>query len=140
MKQIEVVAAVIIRDYRFLCVQRGFSKLPYISEKWEFPGGKIEHSESMTEALEREIREELGMQLQDLSFFTTISHNYPDFSLTMHAFLCTSDQAEPILTEHLDYVWLPVSEMESLDWAAADIPIVDLLIERFAATHGKVTE
>jgi 8-oxo-dGTP pyrophosphatase MutT (NUDIX family) len=61
MKHVTVVAAVIERNGKILCVQRGKSALPYISEKWEFPGGKIEANETEQETIVREIREELHM-------------------------------------------------------------------------------
>ena len=129
MKRIEVVAAIIIYQDRFLCVRRGESPLDYISKKWEFPGGKIESNESKDQALEREIREELEMIIDNINYFTTVTHTYPDFILTMHAYKCTSDEVTPTLNEHLEYKWLPIDDLSSLDWAAADIPIVNQLVK-----------
>ena len=63
MKQVTVVAAIIIQDEQILCVQRGESKLPYISKKYEFPGGKVEAGETLSETVIREIREELDMDI-----------------------------------------------------------------------------
>lgn len=129
MKTIEVVAAVIENAAGLiLAVQRGESSKDYISKKWEFPGGKIETGESLHEALSRELEEELRIQATVGELVTTVDHTYPDFRLIMHAFKCKIISGELTLTEHLDKKWLPKSELRNLDWAAADIPIVDLLI------------
>ena len=124
MKKIEVVAAVIIDNNKYMCVQRGTNSKIYLSEKWEFPGGKIEGNENHTEALVREIQEELNMQIEPLNHIITVDHTYPDFQLVMHAYLSKIIDGEPELTEHLDLKWLSVDLLSSLDWAAADIPIV----------------
>jgi 8-oxo-dGTP diphosphatase len=128
MKHITVVAAVIEHKGKYLCVQRGINKYDYISKKWEFPGGKVEADESPENALIREIQEELAMEINELHFFITVEHPYPDFRLTMYTYLCKSEQTTPTLTEHLEYSWQSASDMNHLDWAAADLPIVEKLI------------
>jgi len=128
MKKIEVVAGVIFYKGLVLCVQRPKSKFPYISEKFEFPGGKIEEGETKEEALHRELFEELNLSAKIKSFFLTVIHEYPDFELTMHSFMCEVDSQELTLREHLDQRWLNINELTSLDWAAADVPIVDKLV------------
>lgn len=128
MKQIEVVAAILLRDGRILCVQRGANKFAYISHKYEFPGGKIEPGESREEAVKRELREELKMKIDVKEAFMTVTHQYPDFHLTMHTFLCTSTTPEVTLTEHINYHWLTKNELRRLDWAEADLPIIEKLI------------
>ena len=129
MKKIEVVAGIIHFKNEILCVQRPQSKLSYISEKFEFPGGKIERGETQKEALKRELEEELSISSRINDLFLTVSHMYPDFELTMHAYQCEVDSKEMILHEHIDNKWLPLSELSKLDWAAADIPIVKILME-----------
>ncbi len=129
MKHIHVVAAVIIHNNKILCVQRGPAKYEYISKKWEFPGGKLEEGETKLEAIVREIKEELHMEINVDAFLITVKHTYPDFQLTMDAFLCSSITGELTLTEHSDYKWLEKSELSGLDWAAADVPIVEKLNE-----------
>ena len=128
MKYIEVVAAIILDAEKVLCVQRGENKFQYISHKYEFPGGKVEPNETGNEAIKREIAEELSMKIEVKSYLMTIEHQYPDFRITMKCFKCTCLSNTVVLTEHIRYQWLPVEELESLDWAAADIPIVQKLI------------
>jgi 8-oxo-dGTP diphosphatase len=128
MKRIEVVAGIIFFQDLVLCVQRPKNKLYYISEKFEFPGGKIEEGESKKEALHRELFEELNISTNIKSSFLTVVHEYPDFELTMHSFICEVETKELTLKEHIDYKWLATSELEKLDWASADIPIVKKLV------------
>jgi len=127
MKLYHVVAACIYKNNKILSVQKGKNAYDYISEKWEFPGGKIEAGESEEEALKREIFEELSMSILVEKKIMTIEYSYPDFHLTMAVFLCSSKD-EPILSEHIQYKWLYPSELGSLDWAAADVPVIDRLI------------
>ena len=128
MKKVEVVAGVIFWGNQILCVQRPKNKLQYISEKFEFPGGKIELGETKEDALHRELFEELNLLTKINSFFMTVVHEYPDFELTMHSFICEADSKELKLNEHIDKKWLKINELNTLDWAAADIPIVEKLL------------
>jgi 8-oxo-dGTP diphosphatase len=128
MKKIEVVAAVIFHNEKILCVQRGDNKYSYIAFKYEFPGGKVEEGETNEQAIKREILEELNLPITIDSKFITVNHEYPDFILIMHSFLCSCSTPELQLSEHIDYKWLDKTELKPLDWAAADIPIVDKLI------------
>lgn len=129
MKHIEVVAAVVIKDGKYLCTKRNWSKYKYISYKYEFPGGKVELGESNEEALAREMFEELSVEVKVNDLCTTVEHSYPDFNLTMHAYYCELLTEEIQLNEHTSYVWLNKESLMSLDWAAADIPIVELIME-----------
>jgi 8-oxo-dGTP diphosphatase len=127
-KTIEVVAAIIHREGKILCVQRGENKYSYISNKYEFPGGKIELGERKEQALIREVFEELKIEIDSLMEFLTITHSYPDFDLIMHSFICTINNQTITLTEHIDCKWLYKEELLGLDWAEADIPIVKKLM------------
>ena len=127
MKKIEVVAAILINENKILCVQRAESKLPYISKKFEFPGGKIEAGESQKEALQRELVEELDINVKVGDLYLTVNHRYPDFELTMHSFIVKVDRRKLTLNEHIDQKWLSKEELTALDWAAADLPIVQKL-------------
>jgi len=129
MKKIRVVAAVILNNGEFLCVRRGENKLEYLSHKYEFPGGKIEEDEAEQEALEREIKEELLMEIQIKEKLMTVNHRYPDFDLEMHTYLCSSKDRQLTLTEHTSFHWSSKERLEDFDWAEADIPIVQKLKE-----------
>jgi 8-oxo-dGTP diphosphatase len=130
MKKVEVVAAVIEQDGKILAVRRGVSKLPYISQKWEFPGGKIEAGETEEQTIVREIREELHMGIHPKKKLLTVEHTYPDFHLTMHTYLCKTETSTPTLTEHIEFKWLLLAELDELDWAEADVPIVNFLVKK----------
>ena len=128
MKTIEVVAAIIRNQDQILCVQRPEHKYHYISKKFEFPGGKVEPDESSEEALRREIQEELALDIEVNERLLTVNHEYPDFTIKMHGYLCECEDRELVLNEHIDHKWLDASNLSDLDWAAADIPIVEKLI------------
>lgn len=128
MKQIEVVAAIINFSNEILCVQRAKNKFEYISEKFEFPGGKIEYGESKKEALRRELIEELDITPEIEDLYLTVIHQYPNFELTMHSFKCVAKSKEIKLKEHISHKWLTKDQLNQLDWAAADIPIAEKLM------------
>ncbi|MAC41430.1 MAG: DNA mismatch repair protein MutT [Pelagibacterales bacterium] len=127
MKKIEVVAGIIFYKDRILCCQRKTNKYPYLSEKWEFPGGKLEEGETREKALIREIDEELEMEIKDLKFALTVVHQYEDFRLTMHTYFAYSQKPKIKLNDHKDAVWATLEEVDKFDWAAADIPIVEYI-------------
>lgn len=129
MKTVKVVAAVIQEKGEILCMQRGPHKFDYLSEKFEFPGGKIEQGETEEEALRREIREELLMEISIDGKLMTVEHRYPDFMLEMHAYLCSTPDRKFTLTEHISFEWSSLNDLEKFDWAAADIPIVKRLLD-----------
>ena len=124
-ENIDVVAAVIKKNNLFLVANRSFeAKSPGI---WEFPGGKIEANESASDALTREITEELRIQVVVGEKIMTLHHDYPDYLLTMHAYFCSSQHRTVTLTEHSDYEWCLPSMLGKFDWLEADIPLVDEL-------------
>lgn len=128
MKQIEVVAAIINHKNKILCVQRNINKFDYLSFRYEFPGGKIEENETKEFALKREIMEELNLEIDILGKFLSVKFEYPDFKITMHSYICTCQNTKIKLTEHINFQWLTKDNLKSLDWACADIPIVERLM------------
>lgn len=131
MKQIEVVAAV-IRNQKgeIYVVQRSENSKQYLSKKWEFPGGKIEMNETEVDALIREINEELSVEIEPTEKIITVQHIYPDFHIKMHAYDCQITNGKPILSEHINEKWLLIEELKCVDWAEADVPIVEYLMKK----------
>jgi 8-oxo-dGTP diphosphatase len=127
-KHYTVSAAIIVENKKILCVQRNKGKYDYISYKYEFPGGKLEEGENEEDALKREIAEELNLEIDVAEKFLVVTHEYLDFDLTMHSYLCKANTEKLVLKEHIDAKWLFKNELIELDWAAADLPIVSKLI------------
>jgi len=123
-----VCAAIVMEGNKILCLQRNKSKYDYISFKYEFPGGKVEQKVTPDIALVREIQEELSLNITKLTPFLVVNHEYEDFGLTMHSFLCEVSDTNLVLHEHVDFKWLTKESLMTLDWAAADIPIVNKLM------------
>ena len=76
-----------------------------------------------------EIEEELVVEIRQLQYLMTVEHSYPDFHLIMHAYTCALKAGEVKLREHVGLKWLSVDELDQLDWAAADIPVVEALMQ-----------
>ena len=124
---IEVVAAIIKINTKFLCCQRGKNQYSYLSEKFEFPGGKVENNETLEEALLREIKEELGLKIFIDKFLKTINYSYPDFDIRMHCYICSLDKFEIKLNDHISYKIVAPGKLSSLDWVPADKELINLL-------------
>lgn len=132
MRHLEVVAGIICYEDEILCMQRPKGKHDYTSLKYEFPGGKIEPEESKVDALKRELFEEMEMrvQLDETNSYLVVNHTYPDFELTMYSYKFSVDSKEFVMKEHKDFKWLKKEELDNLDWATADIPIVEKLMSK----------
>lgn len=129
-KRIDVVGAVILRDGHVFAVRRGPNKA--LPGMWEFPGGKIEEHESPQDALVRELREELLCDATVGDYIATTEHVYPFGTVVLSTYFCELVDGEPRLTEHTELRWLQPAELADLDWAPADIPAVELIMEQFA--------
>lgn len=131
MKHIHVTCAIIERNGLVLAARRSASmNLPL---KWEFPGGKIRAGEDPGDCLKREILEELDLEVDISDQLSPSTHTYPDFIVTLYPFICKAETSRYNLTEHAEAVWLRSDQLFSLDWAEADLPVLDAylgLLER----------
>lgn len=121
MKTINVVAAVIMKEGKVFATQRGYGEF---KDGWEFPGGKVEAGESPEEALRREIREELEVEVNVGDLIDTIEYDYPDFHLFMKCYACTIAGGSPHLLEHEASRWLSAGQLDSVAWLPADITLI----------------
>jgi len=122
-RRFSVVGAVIVSDGRVLAAQRGTGgSLPNM---WEFPGGKIEDGESRQEALVREIREELVVDISVGEEILSTTHDYEFGVVTLTTYYCDLRSGAPRLTEHTAMRWLTPDEFSSVEWAPADLPAVE---------------
>ena len=122
MKTVRVVAAIIIHENKIFATQRGYGEF---KDGWEFPGGKIEPGETPQEALVREIKEELGIEIEVKDFLETVEYDYPKFHLSMDCFFCTIRSGELVLKEHEAAKWLTAETLESVEWLPADKGLVE---------------
>lgn len=128
MKQITTVAGVIRNEKgEVLCTLRDQGKYEYVSYKWEFPGGKIEEGETQQETLTRELHEELEIDVKIGDFLYQVEHDYPDFHLSMAVYECELISSEMKMNVHKGIKWLAPSELMTLDWAAADVPVAKIV-------------
>lgn len=131
MKQIEVVAAVLYRDGEYFATQRGYGEFEGM---WEFPGGKIEPGENPESALEREIQEELGIDISIEGFLCTTDYDYPSFHLKMHCYLCSIVSGDIELREHKSARWLTAQKLDSVEWLPADTEVTEILKQNYQKT------
>ena len=124
MKKIEVVAGIVCRENKILATQRGYGEF---KDGWEFPGGKLEAGETGVEALKRELREELDMEVVVGDLLETVEYDYPQFHLTMHCYLCQLVKEEFVLKEHEAVRWLGKNQLDEVAWLPADEGIVEKL-------------
>ena len=124
MKTIEVVAAIIMNDNKILTTRRGYGEC---MNMWEFPGGKMELEETKEEALIREIKEELELDIEVSQFITTVDYDYPNFHLKMHCFWCEVISGNLVLKEHEAAKWLGKEDIDTVAWLPADLEIVEII-------------
>ena len=118
------MAAIICKDNRIFATQRGYGEF---RGQWEFTGGKVEPGETPEEALIREIKEELDIEISVGKYIHTVEYDYPTFHLSMLCFICKILSGSLVLNEHEEGRWLEKDNLYSVDWLPADLEIVSLL-------------
>jgi 8-oxo-dGTP diphosphatase len=140
-KKIRVVAAVICDSLenpaKIFATSRGYGD---IKGQWEFPGGKIEVGETSPQALIREIKEELAVQIKVGEQIDTIEYDYPTFHLSMDCFWCVVVNGEIILKEAEDARWFKKKELYSVNWLPADIILIKKIQNSLLPCESKMDD
>ena len=121
---VEVVAALIWREGRFMICQRPENKKRALL--WEFVGGKVEKGETREQALVRECREELALTVAPLDVYMEVTHVYPDVTVHLTLFNAVAE-GEPQMLEHNDIKWITPSEIDDYEFCPADEDILQKL-------------
>jgi 8-oxo-dGTP diphosphatase len=121
------VAAAIIRRHGKILITRRRSDV-HLAGLWEFPGGKVEPGESLEAALQREIREELGIDIHVLNEFFSTEFRYPEKSVRLHFFDCEIKHGEPQALEAAELRWVQRGELVGLSFPDADRELISRLL------------
>ena len=125
MKPENVVAAIIKKDNSYLIAQRNRNK--YMGLKWEFPGGKVEPSETFHEALSREIQEELSIQINVHEKIAEEKYKDDQINIILHYYLCSERSGTTILNEHENIAWVEKKDFDKYDFVEGDGNVLSLL-------------
>ncbi|MBF0588154.1 MAG: (deoxy)nucleoside triphosphate pyrophosphohydrolase [Magnetococcales bacterium] len=119
-----VSAGLVVHERRVLLGCRG-AKGP-LQGCWEFPGGKVEPGESPEEALVREMREEVALEVDDLVPWRFVSYGYPAYHVLINVFHCRrySGEPKPVDPEVLDVRWVEAAELDGLKLPPANEPLL----------------
>jgi mutator protein MutT len=125
MTPIEVAAGLVFRDGRLLITQR--HARDHLGGLWEFPGGKREPTETFEDCLHRELREELGIEVEILQPVESITHQYPERTVNLRFFRCAWRDGEPQALGCPDFRWVTSEELARFEFPAADARLLDRL-------------
>ena len=122
-KHVKVAAALLFDKGKVFATKRGASPYPYVAHKYELPGGKIEEGERGEDAVKRELKEELDLDVEVGGLYACHTFEYPDFIITLSVYECTM-RSNFILKEHESYAWLAPADLKAEEWAPADADIL----------------
>ena len=122
---IDVVAAVINKNNLYFIAQRNRNK--HFAYYWEFPGGKVDNQETFENALKREIKEELSINISVLKHIASEKHKDEKIDVNVHYFLCELLNENIILSEHEDMKWLRKNDLKQFKMAPGDSKIIKYL-------------
>lgn len=122
---IRVVCGIIYKEDRILLTRRKKGKS--LEGFWEFPGGKVEKEETDTTALKRELKEELGLEISELKYFSENKHDYNSFTILLVAYECKTLVDPKKLADHDKFKWVRINDIKKFYLSDADKPILEKL-------------
>jgi mutator protein MutT len=122
---IEVSAALIFHDGKLLITQR--HRGAHLGGLWEFPGGKREPGETFEQCLVREIREEIGIEVEVGEMFEEISHTYAERTVHLKFFTCKLISGKPRTLDCAAFKWVDKTELADFEFPAADTRLLEKL-------------
>lgn len=125
MKVVEVAVGVIQRDNQIFISKRADEL--HQGGKWEFPGGKRETQECMEQALVRELREEVGIEVTQQSPLMVIEHDYGDKRVRLDVRLVTNWNGEPVSKEGQEWQWVAINTLSNYAFPKANLAIIEQL-------------
>ena len=125
MKTVEVSAGLVFRSGKLLITQRHTNT--HLGGLWEFPGGKREPNETFEECLARELREELGIEVEVDEVLESLTHTYPEKTVSLKFFRCRWKQNEPQPIDCHDLKWVTAAELRDYEFPAADARLLERL-------------
>lgn len=124
---IKVTCAIIVEKDKVLAARRS-ENMPH-PLKWEFPGGKLKNGERPEVCIVREIREELGIEVEVKHMLSSLTHHYQEHSIKLIPFICHMMDGIISLAEHMEYCWIAPAKLAEIDWLEADIEVARMAKE-----------
>ncbi len=122
-----VAAAILECQGKFLLTRRRLDV--HQGGLWEFPGGKQEVGETLEQCLQRELQEELDIEVADIQLFYNLRHRYPEKEVELYFFTCSIVQGEPKPLGSLGIAWVPKQELALYDFPEADLPVLRIILQ-----------
>ena len=122
---VQVAAGLIVREGHYLIARRRADT--HLGGLWEFPGGKRERGETLEDCLQRELREELGVDVSSPIHFRVIRHDYPGKTVELHFFRCAISRGEARALDCEEVRWVMPAELTSYEFPPADRPLIEAL-------------
>ncbi|SMF02622.1 8-oxo-dGTPase [Alteromonadaceae bacterium Bs31] len=129
MKYLRVAVGVLLKDGKVLLAKRQEGQ--HLAGFWEFPGGKIEPDEQVEQALQRELMEELGVQLSSSIELLVVKHEYVDKSVELNVRVVNHFTGTAEGLEGQQIAWVNITDLEAMDFPEANIKIVEALRQRY---------
>jgi len=128
----EVSCAIIIEHGTVLATRRS-DEMPH-PLKWEFPGGKLKPGENPEESIRREIREELGLEVEPLRRLSAVEHAYRNHAIRLIPLVCRIEEGVIHLAEHMEYRWIGCDDLDRVEWLDADREVLEMVRKELCQT------